>query len=152
MSISFTAPISLPFSRCRNYFRKSLVPVWIPTMSGFLRDSWLIVVDQVLRWCPRTSSNFNWITTRHIPSIDVFYYWIPNNNVFLVFYFRMMSLRCRFLKRSHLHFFQSAVFWNVLLIFFIISKGLVSSGMTNTFITCLSRDRVTLSKDVLSLK
>ena len=58
--------------------------VWIFTYS------WLNVVNQVLRWCPRMRSNFNWITTRHIPSIYVFYYRISNdNNVFL--YFRLWA-------------------------------------------------------------
>ena len=53
----------------------------------------LNVVSQVLLWWPRMSSNFDWITTRHIPSIDVFYYWIPNDNDVLQ-YFRLIVRFC----------------------------------------------------------
>ena len=91
-------------------FCRSLVTVWITI-------SWLNVVNQVFCWCPRVRSNFNWITTRHIPSIDASYHWIPNDND-VVFHFRLMSFRMQIFKTS-LKLFKSVILWNLWLILFL---------------------------------
>ena len=66
---------------------------------------WLNVVNQVLRWSPRLRSNFDWVTTRHIPSIHIFYYWIPNDNGGYVW---LMRHRLKTFE-NNLQFFKSVI-------------------------------------------
>ena len=78
---------------------------------GIFTYSWLNVVSHVPRWYLRMRSNFKWITTRHITSIDVCYYWILNGNEVLL-YFRLMSLMMKIFK-TNLQLFKFVILWNV---------------------------------------
>ena len=98
-------PVFLPFSQCCNCFGNNYHSV------GIFKYSWLNVVSQVLRWYLRMRSNFNWITRRHITSIDVCYYWILNGNEVLL-YFRLMSLMMKIFK-TNLQLFKFVILWNV---------------------------------------
>ena len=82
---------------------------------GIFMYSWFNVVNQVLRWCPlrwcpSMRSNFNWITTRHIPSINVVYHESPMTTTFFFSTFSWPVSGWRSLKQSCSSFKMSS-FW-----------------------------------------
>ena len=78
-----------------------------------LTDIWLNVVNQAFRWCPGMRSNFNWITTGYIPSIDVFIIESPMATMFFFTFswwasgWRSLKLTCSSLNLSSFGTFDS---------------------------------------------
>ena len=144
LSTSFTALASFfAFFTMLQFFCKSLVPVWITTMSGFLRTAGLI-------WSIRSSADapgWGHILTEspRYKFLPLTFFIIESPVTTIFFFFRLMILRMKVFK-TNLQFFESAILWNFWLILFTILKSVVSSGMTNTFIICLSSDRVFWAK------